>query len=166
MNFEVEDLVQLERDGVFKDGEVVKVETSTKSKKWPDNYYQLSDEERGDYHNQITVKWNDGTESVESELFLDKQDDEYQREFRIANNEAKELIYKYLAEAEEALAKAVEVSDKYGVPFYSGISFLSQSYRPPSVSEKFPNVDSDFISELADAYSEYGYDGWEHSAVC
>lgn len=163
MSFEVEELVQLERDGAFKNGEVVKVEPPTS--KWPNNYYELTYDERAPYHDQVTVKWEDGTESVESELFLQHQDDEYQREFRIANNEASKLISQHLAEAEEALAKAVEVSEKYGVPFSSGISFLSQSYHPTSMSEKFPDVDSDFIYELTEAYSEYG-DGWEHSAVC
>ena len=146
MSFNVGDLVQLEDDYVIKDGEVIQVDPPLMTR--PDDYYRLPDEEMAKCHPQLTIKWEDGSQSVESEMYLVTQDDEFQREFRLANNKASELIAKHLSDAEEALSKAVDVSEEYGVPFSSGISFLSQNFHPSTTSEKFPEVDSEFINEL------------------
>jgi hypothetical protein len=66
--------------------------------------------------------------------------------------------------ASKYLQEAVDISEETGVPFDTNISFLSQSYRPGSTDERFPEVDYAFVKEVTECYNEY--EGWEHSAVC
>lgn len=89
-------------------------------------------------------------------------------EFLKIVNEHKDEIQAKLKEASAALSAAVDLAEKYGVPFYSNISFLSQSYTPTSYYEKFPELERDVVGDLIDVYpgGEWGGDGWEHSAVC
>lgn len=80
----------------------------------------------------------------------------------------KEEITEKLREASMALNEAVQLSEKYGIPFMSHISFLSQGYTPRSFEAKFGELEEDVVCHLTDCYpgGEYGGDGWEHSAVC
>jgi hypothetical protein len=74
-----------------------------------------------------------------------------------------------VAKAREALSAAVKIAEEHGVPFRSGISPLGQGYIPKSFEKKFPGIDENFVSEVADVYDRYGdglYAGWQHSAVC
>lgn len=115
----------------------------------------------------MKVKWDDGEEESVGQYDVYEEDSEHERQFRMVALVAKEKIEAKLAEASKALDEAEEIAEEYGVPFHSGISPLSQSYFPTTTSEKFPDVDSDFINEISDAYhSDYGGEGWQHSAVC
>lgn len=67
-------------------------------------------------------------------------------------------------EASKVLKEATKLSEKYGIPFYSHISPIGQSYNPSSFSKKFPGLDEDIVSDLTASHSEYS--GWQHSAVC
>lgn len=116
------------------------------------------------YVEQVKVKWDDGEEETVSYYDVQDVDSELERTFRLAVNEAQDRIYAKLAEAEKLLDEAVAISEETGIPFGAGISPLSQSYIPNSMSDKFPDVDRSFCTEVADAYGEY--EGWQHSAVC
>ena len=96
------------------------------------------------------------------------KDNMLEEEFTNLVSEHKAEIEAKLKEASAALDEAVKLSEQYGIPFHSRISFLSQGYTPDSFDKKFGELDSDIVSELTDVYpgGEYGGTGWEHSAVC
>lgn len=83
-------------------------------------------------------------------------------EFEALYNKHVKKIEEQLNIAAKAISKAEELSEKYGIPFYAGVSPLSQSYTPGSLDE---DLDKDFISDLTGIYPGE-YEGWEHSAVC
>jgi hypothetical protein len=90
-----------------------------------------------------------------------------EKEFETAHETAITLIRVELAKAREALSAAVKIAEEHGVPFRSGISPLGQGYIPKSFKKKFPGIDENFVSEVAEVYDGDGlYAGWQHSAVC
>jgi hypothetical protein len=96
--------------------------------------------------------------------------------------EFKELVDAHIKEineqidiAREAIGKAEKLSDKYGLPFSSDITPLGMGYTPQSFYDKYGQdedgdnlLDKSWVCDLTGAYpgGEYGYSGWEHSAVC
>lgn len=115
----------------------------------------------------MTVKWDDGEVESVGQYDVYEEDSEHEREFRLVALEAQAKIEAKLKLASKALDEAEELAEKYGVPFHSGISPLSQSYFPTTTSEKFPEVSEDFVQEISGAYhSDYGGEGWQHSSVC
>ncbi len=106
-----------------------------------------------------------------------------EKEFAAVYKEHQAEIEAKLQEARKNLKEAVDISNKYGIPFNGGISFLRNSYFPPSYftnfEEKVVQVDeednfydrdsfSEFVSDITGAWQNYdkGYPGWSHSAVC
>lgn len=83
---------------------------------------------------------------------------------KVVENHQSEIDEK-LKEAADALDKAVELSEKYGIPFYSRVSPLGQCFYPDSFGDKFSDVSRDLVQELCETYSEYE-NSWDHSAVC
>ncbi len=72
-----------------------------------------------------------------------------------------------LEKASKSLRKACAIADKYGIPFYSNISFISQCYQPESfdvIRQGLESEDVDIYDILEDGWGEC--DGWQHSAVC
>jgi len=135
----------------------------------PCDWYDSSkytETDRLDFITYANVNWDDGTTDAVDIDDLDEEDSDLEKQFRQTASKALKLIHAKVAEAETALSEACDISEKYGVPFDSNISFLSQSYSPDTMEEKFPNVDLSFINEITGSSNEYGYGGWEHSAVC
>lgn len=130
-------------------------------------YWKFSEEDQDKMEPHATIKWDDGTtESIRCD-YVDLEDNEIERQFRKACAEGKKKIEKKLATAAKALDEAEELAEKYGIPFHSGVSPLSQSYYPTTTSELYPDLDREFIDSLSGAYhSDYGEEGWQHSAVC
>lgn len=91
---------------------------------------------------------------------------ELEKEFVSVSDKFHNEIKKHLKDAREALKKAIDLSEEYGIPFESPISFLCNSYIPSSLHGKFGDIDKDFVAEITGVYNEYDSDGWEHSAVC
>ena len=92
-----------------------------------------------------------------------------EKEFQAAYDEALPLIEAQIQKAEEAIAKAQEIANKYGVPFSAGVSPLSQGYIPASFEKKYSSLDTEIVSDITGVYDSYGdglYAGWQHSAVC
>lgn len=96
------------------------------------------------------------------------ENDSIEKEFEDLVNAHKAEIQAKVTEASKVLDEAVALSEKYGIPFYAQVSFLSQSYTPDSYYEKFGDLDKDTVNDLTDCYpgGEWGGSGWEHSAVC
>ena len=67
--------------------------------------------------------------------------------------------------ARQAIKEAEELSEKYGVPFSSDITPISMGYMPASLDDRFRDLDSNIMYDLAGTYLD-DYEGWEHSAVC
>lgn len=109
---------------------------------------------------------DDNEEETESEL-SDEEQAALEEKFQKAYEKASSKINKQLEIAREAISKAEEISEEYGIPFCSDITPLSMSYRPESYSEKWGDLDGD-LNELTggEIYSLPEYEGWEHSAVC
>ena len=137
----------------------------------------LSKDDDGEIVEFATVLWDDSDEAEEcrlDELEPEGEQDEIEPEseleaaFQKACDEHMKEIDEQLELASDALDKAVELSEKYGIPFSAGTSPLGQSYVPNSFEKKFPGLESSFAEEITGAYSEYYGEGggWEHSAVC
>lgn len=95
----------------------------------------------------------------------DKKRTTLEQEFRNLCATVGKDIEAELALAEEHLNNAVALSNKSGLPFNAGISFLSQTYEPDGFA-KFKELDEELLEELCGTLgNEYG-GGWEHSAVC
>lgn len=94
--------------------------------------------------------------------------DKMEKEFEKIAKKALEEINIKLNEACEKLSEAIDISEKYGIPFNSGISFLTNSYVPTTIKAMHPNVSDDFLSETTGIYDDYAFDGtgWYHSDVC
>lgn len=134
----------------------------------PNDYWKYSQAEQEEMVTHCSVKWDDGT--LEENLDMDdleKQDSETERAFRRTFFATQDLIEEKLSEASRLVAEAVKISEQSGVPFRTDVSHLRNAYFPHSRLEKFPDLDSEFISAVTEAYSDYDdKTGWRHSAVC
>jgi hypothetical protein len=115
---------------------------------------------------KVKVKWDLGEEEIVARYSVSPLDTELEREFRNTAPEALSLIQENIEAAIVALEKAVSISEKYGVPFSSGVSFISQCYVPESLASLHPDIDKELVNSITDSYSDSEYAGWEHSAVC
>ena len=102
---------------------------------------------------------------------------ELEEKFSLALKEGGAKISEQLKIASDAITKAENIAEQYGIPFYAGCSPLGQSYFPESFYDKWknPNPDSEtdeyedqrnLLNTFGLYKSEYCDYGWEHSAVC
>lgn len=70
-------------------------------------------------------------------------------------------IVECMAVAEAAISEAINLSEKYGVPFI-GYATLEQKYVP----ERLPELDPAVIAEISKVAVRSGDSGWEQSALC
>lgn len=165
--WKVGDRVQTDKDNVIKVGVITAVdskEVEVSRHDWR-NRKVITDTELEII--SLDVKWDDGVEQRGLDKYsVYREDSKVEREFRLAVQDASKKIKEKVALARKALQEAVEISEETGIPFRAGVSPLGNSYIPESINEKFPEIDSEFYSEITDAYSEYGEPGWAHSAVC
>lgn len=93
-----------------------------------------------------------------------------EKEFVDAINACENEINSQIRIAIDALNVAQQLSEKYGVPFKSEISFLEQTYTPSSFYKKFGalmgNEDVDLYKLASWDHYPNSYEGWEHSQVC
>lgn len=164
-DWKVGDRVQTDRDGVIRVG-VVSVVDSHQVERTKHDWYSRKDTKYMETEiKSIDVKWDDGEEQKGVGRYdVYPEDSEMERAFRLAMIDAQARIDAEMEKAWAAIKAAVKISEETGIPFSAGVSPLSQSYIPNSLSDKFPGVDREFYSELAGAYGEY--EGWQHSAVC
>ncbi|HEY5267570.1 MAG TPA: hypothetical protein VII94_00345 [Candidatus Saccharimonadales bacterium] len=113
------------------------------------------------------VKWDNGVEETLDCWSLHPEDSVLERQFRATVPAIQSLIKEKLALSSRYLREAQQVADDNGIPFYSHISPLSQSYIPDSLQEKWNDVSKEVVQEETETYSEYDFcGGWQHSAVC
>lgn len=165
MSLSIGDKVQLvNKDSQAKDGVLVSVTPPRRPK--PERYWIYTDEEQAEMISYATIKWDDGSESVENFDKIDFRDSELERQFRVQAFNTKKLIAEKISAAAALLSEAEVLSEEHGIPFSSPISHLSQSYYPFSYEEKYPSLDKRLVENITGAQSEYGCTGWEHSQIC
>lgn len=130
-----------------------------------------STEENGETINLADVLWDVYTETEEcyvDTLEVEGQEDELEVEFKKVAEAHMDEIEDQLEIAAKAIVRAQEISEEHGLPFYAGVSPLSQTYTPGSFYSNFSELSRDFVYNLTEAFpgGEYGQEGWEHSAVC
>jgi hypothetical protein len=156
--------VQTDKNGEIKVGVITKVDSKEVQRTKHDWFSRKEVAYTEIEIASIDVKWDNGECQNLGQYDVYPEDSEMERAFRLALDDAQNRINEKLRIARAALDEAVEISEETGIPFSAGVSPLSQSYIPNSLSEKFPDVDRDFYSEVAGAWGEY--EGWQHSAVC
>lgn len=130
----------------------------------PADWWNYTEEQQQDFITYAVVSWDDNTTDTVDVDDLDKEDTALEAEFRkVAEGALKEIQAK-VSEASRLLSEAVAISEKYGIPFSSEVSFLGQPYKPTSFESKFGEIDSDFVDSVTGAYCSY--EGWQHSDVC
>ena len=80
----------------------------------------------------------------------------------------KEIAAK-IQQAEKLMNEAIEIADKYGIPFEVD-SFSNQRgwYVPETYADRFEKLDKDFVMELTDisSYRLGRANGWSYSSIC
>lgn len=164
MEFNVGDRCQWQdRDTDEITGGVVEAVIAPKITK-PADWWNYTEQQQQDFITYAVVSWDDGTTDTVDMDDLDKEDTALELEFRKVAESALKEIQDKVSQASALLSEAVALSEKHGIPFYSEVSFLAQSYKPTSFESKFSEVDSDFVYSVTNASSSYA--GWEHSDVC
>lgn len=115
---------------------------------------------------KVKVKWDLGEEEIVRVYSISLLDSELEREFRNTANETLREIQENIATATSALEKAISISERDGIPFSSNISFIGQCYVPQSLRSLHPDINRELVNSITESYSDSGYPGWEHSAVC
>lgn len=122
-----------------------------------------------EYENVLTkvkVKWDLGEEEIVARYSISFLDSELEREFRNTASQTLSLIQEKVNDAVLALTKAIAISEQYGIPFSSNVSFITQCYVPGSLKSLHPDINRELVNSITDSYTDSEYAGWEHSAVC
>jgi len=127
---------------------------------------KYTDQDRIDFTTFAKVKWNDGSEEELDIDDLSPRDSDIERSFRRTYFATMDRIQEKMNQASSLIQEAVKISEEAGVPFSARVSPLRNSYFPRSQEDKFPGLDSEFVSEVTETYNEYECTGWRHSAVC
>ena len=153
---------------VITTGAITDVVTDTKTREQYSGYGYQKKTVTETYIKTISIKWDDGTESLNvTPWSAQPEDSALEREFRIKCREVDALIQEKLAIADKAIDEAIAIAEEHGIPFNASVSQLSQSYRTRSFPSKWKGVSEAFADEITDSYSDGGgYYGWVHSAVC
>ncbi len=108
-----------------------------------------------------TIITDDDIDSVPTNSKLENEFKE------LLNTVGKEIAEK-VKEASKILDEACDLADKHGIPFYSPVSHIGQTYAPKSFKDIFFDLDKEFVEKNTEVSS---YDlqypgGWQHSQVC
>lgn len=131
----------------------------------------LSKEEDGETINCAMVMWDSEGDVEEWDVELlepEGEEDELEAEFKKVAEAHMDEIEDQLEIAAKAIAKAQEISEEHGLPFYASVSPLSQTFTPGSFYANYSELSRDFVYNLTEAFpgGEYEQEGWEHSQVC
>lgn len=88
-----------------------------------------------------------------------------QKEFIAAQEKAYDEIALQMKIAGDAIEKAMDISEKYAIPFDAAYSPLNNIYTPDSYQYKFGDLDPDWVGGFI-FLGEYPGAGWQHSDVC
>jgi hypothetical protein len=127
------------------------------------DFHFASKEDREAMTVHANVIWDDGTKDKVDIYCLENEDSELERQFRVLNNTASIEIESKLDEARKALRDATDISEKYGVPFGTSISFIYNEYIPNSFNKG--DLDQEFINSVTDTYNEFDCAGWRYSSA-
>jgi cell division protein FtsI/penicillin-binding protein 2 len=104
--------------------------------------------------------------NYDEEVEKSKEEINLEDEFKVVCNSHMAEIEAKLDIAQAALQEAIDLSDKYGIPFYSNVSQLGQPYTPPSFYQKFPDLDGELAYNLTSVSIYNGNYGWQTSSLC
>lgn len=147
-----------------KDGVIDSITPSKRVK--TNDYWRESKSIQEEMVTYANVKWNDGTTDTLDIESITVPDTELERDFRKAYWANEDRIQDKVSQAASLLQEAVRIAEETGVSFRTHISPVSNAYFPRSREERFPELDSQFVSDVTEAYNEYDSTGWRHSAVC
>jgi hypothetical protein len=92
-----------------------------------------------------------------------------EKEFEALYKSIGQEIEKKISQAEKLFQEAVELADKFGVPFQTSIFNDQRSfYVPTSFGERFAALDKEFAMDITDIgqYRLGNARGWTHSQIC
>jgi hypothetical protein len=152
-----------DKNGDVKAGAVVSVVTETRERQ-EYGWSRVPKTVTETFVSGVNVKWDNGEEETLKPYQLRNEDNEMERQFRLAVPEATKRINEKLALAEKYLDEAIAISEETGVAFSTSISYISQDYKPSSFGDRFPDVSEEMMQDVTETHNEY--EGWQHSAVC
>jgi hypothetical protein len=160
--FAVGDLVQFRNgDGLLIDGVVVKeIPPATLIDRYSDECSKIAWSAPS-----FIVKTDAGIEHTVARDWLEVRDTPMEREFRNLNNEVGRHIQTLLQEADDKIYEAKKLSETHGLPFYSPVCDLGQSFCPGSFKTLYPNLDEDVAKVISDSDHIATYSGWKHFAI-
>lgn len=93
-------------------------------------------------------------------------ENDLEQEFEKVFNEHHNEIQEKLAAAAKLIEEAEAIAEKYGIPFRpkKDLMWITPSYIPRSMQEKFPDLEPDFWTTVSNAWGNY--EGWQMSQVC
>lgn len=93
--------------------------------------------------------------------------EELEQDFSDLYEKISPQIQEKMTAAAKLIDEAQKLSEEHGIPFRpeTHIMWCRPSYIPRSLKEKFPELDSDFISDATDAWGGR-YPGWQYSQTC
>ena len=95
--------------------------------------------------------------------------DQLEKEFNSLFNSFGKEIEAKVKQAEKLMNEAIEIADRYGIPFSADI-FASMRgwYVPETYGDRFGQLDKDLVMDLTDV-SSYRLGraiGWQYSNIC
>ncbi len=105
------------------------------------------------------------TEEIDKDDEIDQDQLDLENKFKQALQSVQSQFDIHLAEANEAIKKAVAVSNKTGIPFKCDLFCMPDRwYTPDSYESNFGELDYEFLEELDFNYfvQDINKSGWEH----
>lgn len=99
---------------------------------------------------------------------MSKTTEEIEKEFTEVCAKISPQIQEKLSAAAKLINEAEALAEEHGVPFEpdDDIMWCTPAYIPESFAEKFPEIDHEFVYEVANVYPGCEYNGWQQSQTC
>jgi hypothetical protein len=120
----------------------------------------------------IVVEWGDDNrvepEHIRNLVVMPESDGSLEKEFENLIDSVGEQIKAHIKTAHQALLLATDLADVHGIPFFTQVSEIGQSYVPHSFRDKWLNLDPNYVADLTEIVVEelINNGGWNTSSVC
>jgi hypothetical protein len=120
----------------------------------------------------VVVEWDRNQfvdhNEIEELSVVPESDGTLEREFETLIDTVGKQIEEHINAAHKSLLAATELADAHGIPFFTHVSELGQSYVPYSFRKKWVDLDPNYVVDLTEIdkeeLSEAG--GWQSSSIC
>lgn len=95
--------------------------------------------------------------------------DQLEKEFNTLFNSFGQEIEDKVQQAEKLMNEAIEIADRYGIPFSANMfSSMRGWYVPETFADRFSALDKEMVMELTDisTYRLGRANGWQYSNIC